>query len=242
MTAQGMVFKNLANIVSILGVLPLCILFGEQGYPYLIALILFNNLTDDLDGILAAKLNIRSQFGALLDNVCDAISHPIFLMVIGRHYFQEALQGEALQSFFHAPLGVACLASSLLAVTAIIVRSVSRMHSTSTAPAGSPTNELVRHLFFILLLAKSFEFDPTPYLIITSVVHSVSMLVPFELPYLIRSLTKSATAISMVNIALLTAWLLPPIAPFIAASFFVTYLISFAVGGVHWLQRAEASA
>ncbi len=235
-----MVRRNLANIASILGVLPLCILLGEQGYQYLVPLILFNNFMDDLDGVLASKLNIRSSFGALLDNVCDAIAHPIFMMVVGIHYFQP--QEAGLQELAYSSLGVACLMVVLLAVTAMIVRSVSRMNSASTAAAGSPTNELIRHVFFILLLTRSFEFDPTPYLIVASVVHSASMLVSFELPYLIRSLTKTATAISMVNVALIVAWLSPVMAPFIAASFAGTYLLSLATGGMRWLRKREPSA
>ena len=45
------------------------------------------------------------------------------------------------------------------------------------------------------------------------------MLAPFRMPYLIRSLTKSATAISLVNVALVVAWLWPTATPVIAACF-----------------------
>ncbi len=229
---RNLVLRNLANIVSILGVLPICILFGEHGYQYLFPLIIYNNVMDDLDGVLAAKLNIRSDFGALLDNVCDAIAHTVLVMVVGLHFAQEA---------GHPYLGGFCLASSLLATVAIIVRVVTRINPTSVAGMGSPTNELIRHIFFILLVAQIFGFDPTPYLIVTFVLHAVSMLVPFKMPYLIRSLTKSAVAIGMVNIALLVAWLLPYTAPVVAAAFGVTYLASFATGGFRWLREADAS-
>ena len=46
----------------------------------------YNNFMDDLDGVLAAKLNIRSDFGALLDNVCDAIAHTVVVMAVGMHF------------------------------------------------------------------------------------------------------------------------------------------------------------
>ena len=49
---KNIVIKNAANVVSILGVLPLCILFWEHGYQYLIPLIVYNNFMDDLDGRL----------------------------------------------------------------------------------------------------------------------------------------------------------------------------------------------
>ena len=96
-------------------------------------------------------------------------------------------------------------------------------------------------MFFVLLVAQIFELDPTLYLIATFVLHAVSMLAPFKMPYLIRSLTKSAVAIGMVNVALLVAWLLPYAAPLIAASFGVTYLASFTAGGLRWLREENAS-
>lgn len=181
--------RNLANITSILGVLPLCILFGEQGWQYLLPLIVYNNVMDDLDGVLAAKLDIKSNLGALLDNVCDAISHTMIMMVVGRHYLEAAE---------YSFLGAACLAACLLAIAAIILRGVVRIDPAYSTGTGSPTNELIRHVFFVLLLAPIFEFDPTPYLIVACVLHTVSMHVPFKMPLLIRSLTKSATSIGWV--------------------------------------------
>ena len=65
-----MIFRNLANITSVLGVLPLCLLLTAEGHKYLPGLIVYSNMMDDLDGILAVKLGIKSQFGALLDNRC----------------------------------------------------------------------------------------------------------------------------------------------------------------------------
>ncbi len=228
---RNLVVRNLANIVSILGVLPICILFAEHGYQYLLPLIICNNVMDDLDGVLAGKLNIRSDFGALLDNVCDLIAHTVVVMVVGMHFAQEA---------GNPYVGGACLASSLLASIALIVRVVTRINPNSLTGMGSPTNELIRHVFFVLLVAEIFRFDPTPYLIAAFCLHAVSMLVPFKMRYMIRSLTKSAVAIGMVNVALLVAWLVPDAAPFVAASFVITYLASFTAGGIRWLRKADA--
>lgn len=230
-TQRSVLLKNLANIVSILGVLPICILFREHAYQYLIPLILYNNFMDDLDGILAAKLNIRSNFGALLDNVCDAIAHTAFVMFVGMHVAQQT---------DYSFLGEVCFAASLLAAGSVTVRIVTRVDPTTATGGGSPTNELIRHIFFLLLLEQIFGFDPTPYLIVTFVLHAVSMLAPFKMPYLIRSLTKSATAIGAVNVALLLAWLVPYAAPIIAALFVVTYLFSFSAGAYRWLRTANA--
>jgi phosphatidylserine synthase len=230
---KNVLLRNAANLVSILGVLPLCILFGEPRYEYLIPLIIYNNIMDDLDGVLAGKLDIRSKFGAMLDNVCDAISHPIIVFVIGMHYFQQANS---------SVMGSVCLAGSLLATAAIILRSVTRLDPASPTGTGSPTNELIRHILFVIILSQIFEFTPESYLTAVFVVHAVTMLVPFRMSYLIRSLTKSAFAIGLVNVALVLAWLVPYAAPVIAALFIGTYFLSFATGGINWLRSVGSKA
>ena len=163
---------------------------------------------DDLDGILAAKLNIKSDFGAKLDNVCDAIAHSVVMMVVGMQF------------------GGVCAAASLIGATAIVLRGVIRLDPHHAPGTGSPTNELVRHVFFILVSSQIFEFGAAPYLTATFLVHSVLMLLPYKLPYLIRGLTKSALAIGLVNAALLAAWLVPNTASVIATCFMVSYILS----------------
>ena len=136
-----LVYKNIPNIVSILGVVPLAMLFLEGGFQYLLPLILYNNVIDDLDGILAAKLDLESEFGRILDNVCDAVSHILIVMAVGMHY------------------GGLCALLSLVAAASILVRVVSRLTRTE-ASGGSPTNELMRHILFALVLTQYFELAP----------------------------------------------------------------------------------
>jgi phosphatidylserine synthase len=204
-------YRNLANAVSILGILPICILFTEDGYKYLIPLIVFNNIMDDLDGVLAGVLNIRSKFGANLDNLCDVVAHTVFVMMVGTHY------------------GGFCLGFSLVAALSILLRVTVRLDPTSATGTGSPTNELMRHIFFILLLAEIFDFGPSPVLAVAFSLNAVSMLVPFALPYLLRSLAKSKLAIGAINIALVVAYLVSEATPVIAACFFLLYVFSLAV-------------
>ena len=233
------VYKNLANVVSILGILPVAILFLKDGYQYLIPLIVYNNVMDDLDGILANKLNIRSRFGAILDNVCDAIAHTVFVMVVGMQQVWTDQGGVC---------GGVCAALSLVAATSLVLRVASRLDPAAVTGTGSPTNELARHLFFILLLARIFDFASAPLLIAVFVLHTVSMLVPYRMPWLIRSQTKSATAICLVNVSLIAVWLVsyaPPLiaAAFvspIAAAFLLGYLLSCAGGGIWWIKNAKA--
>ncbi len=213
------IYRNLPNIVSILGVLPLCILLREDAFVYLCPLIVFNNIMDDLDGILAKKLGLGSDFGTGLDNVCDAVAHVLIAMVVGAHH------------------GGIVLAFSLLAAAAILVRVVQRLAPSPASGAGTPTNELMRHLLLLSILQGLYGFDITAYLIVALLLNSVSMLVPFAMPHLVRSRAKSATAVLLVNVALALAWGIPATAPFVAAAFFGTYLYSFAAGGLGWLRR-----
>ena len=69
--------------------------------------------------------------------------------------------------------------------------------------------------------------------------HSVSMLVPFPIPALLRSLTKSATMVGLVNVALVAAWLLPLVTPVVAAAFMGTYLYAFVAGTVRWPKQRD---
>ena len=206
--------RHAANLVSILGVLPIGLFVLDGGRDYLIPLMLYNNIMDDLDGILAVKLGITSDFGARLDNVCDAIAHAAFVMVVGM------------------PGGGISAAASLAAVTAIILRCVLRLGPGAVTQHGSPTNELIRHILFILLLTKLAGVAAAPFLTVACVFHTVSMLVPYRMPWLIRSMTTSATAIGLLNVALIVAWLVPSTTPLIAAAFILTYLSSFAWGAV----------
>ena len=214
-------YRNLANIVSILGVLPLALLFLQDGYRYVIPLIIFNNVMDDLDGILAAKLHIRSRFGADLDNVCDAVAHGVLVLAVGAHFSGLVLM------------------VSMIAATSIILRATSRVNPDVVTGGGSPTNELMRHMLFILLLTQMYDVDPGPYLVLTFLLHSITMTMPIKLPILIRGLSKTATATFFVNVALVTAWLMPIVTPFIAMAFITTYLYSFVVGGGQWLKEQK---
>ena len=215
---KNFLYRNLANIASIIGVLPLVLLFLEDGYRYLIPLIIFNNVMDDLDGILAAKLHIRSRFGADLDNVCDAVAHGVLVLAVGAHF------------------GGLVLGVSMIAATSIILRATSRVNPDAVPGVGSPTNELMRHMLFVLLLTHMYDVDPGLYLILIFLLHSITMTFPIKLPILIRALAKTATATTCVNLALVAAWLIPATTPLIAIAFIATYLYSFLIGGTQWLQ------
>ena len=205
---NSFLFKNIANIVSILGVAPLALLYLDNGYQYLLPLIVFNNIMDDLDGILATKLNIKSRFGADLDNVCDAVAHVAITLALGVHFS-----------------GVV-LVASMIASGAIILRATSRLNP-DTSAGGSPTNELMRHIFFILILTNVFTFNPETILVVVLILNTISMSSSKKMTTMLRSQAKTASLVILVNASLVLSLLLPILSPYIAFMFFVTYLYAF---------------
>jgi len=218
MAGRDRITRNLANVVSLLGVLPVCVLFLNDGYRYVVPLIVYNNIMDDLDGIVAVKLDIKSAFGAALDNVCDVVAHTAFVFVVGMNH------------------GWVCGVFALAAAAAMLIRVVSRIVPGATVGAGSPTNELIRHMFFVLLLAKLFSFDVEIVLVAVFAFHTVSMIVPYHMPGLIRGVTKSAFSIGLVNVALIAAWLIPYATPVVAVVFGSTYLYGLVIGALQWFK------
>ena len=216
------IYRNLANATSILGVLPLVILFLDDGFLYVIPLIIFNNFMDDLDGVIAAKLNIRSRFGANLDNVCDSFAHISLALAVGAHF------------------GIPLIAASAIAAGAILVRVGKRLDPAAIEGIGSQTNELMRHMLFTLLLAGQFDFSPEYILMAVFLIHSVSMLMPRPMPHPIIDRAKSAVMLGLLNVALVAAWLVPIVTPVVTAAFVAAYIYSFIAGWVGWPRRLDA--
>ena len=218
---ENFIYRNVANATSLLGVLPLAVLFLDDGYRYVIPLIIFNNFMDDLDGVLAAKLNIKTRFGADLDNVCDAVAHVILALVVGAHF------------------GGLLFAASAIAAGAILLRTVTRLDPKAIEGTGSQTNELMRHMLFTLLLAWQFGFSAEYILIAVFLVHSVSMLVPHPMPHPIVNWAKSAVTLGLLNVALVAAWLVPIVTPIVTAAFVAAYMYSFifVLGWAGWRRK-----
>jgi archaetidylserine synthase len=214
---RNRIYQNLPNVASIMGIIQLGLLLLPDGFRFLIPVIIFNNFMDDLDGVLASRLNLKSDFGAILDNVCDVVSHTIFVLLIG--------------VYFGAPSSVA----AVVAAISMILRISLRLKIPPLPSRGTATNELVRHLLFLLLLSELFVFNGAMLVCVLCLVHGFTMLAPFEMPHLIRSRTRSPGAIALVNLALLTAWLVPLTVVPIAICFLGAYLYSLVTQGGKWM-------
>ena len=175
---------------------------------------------DDLDGILAKSLGIQSRFGATLDNICDAVAHILIIWVV-----------VSRAEWFVIPF-------ALTATAAVIIRSTTRIEcSEGTSQRGSPTNELMRHVLFLTLLSNYYEFSTDWYLGILLILHSLSLLVPFKMPHLIRAKTNGIIPIALINLILVLAWQVQQLTAVIALCFVSTYLYSFLSGGITWIKR-----
>ncbi|MHA2338080.1 MAG: CDP-alcohol phosphatidyltransferase family protein [Candidatus Hodarchaeales archaeon] len=211
------IFKgNLANFATILGVLPIILLFYPENFYLLSVLIIYNNIMDDLDGILARELKITSKFGGNLDNLSDTVAHIVILWTVMTHF------------------GDVVLIFGLLATISILIRVTMRLDASNPMTGGSPTNELMRHILFVYLLSIHFQIDIIWLLAVILIINSLSLVAPFDMPYMIRKKSKSVLAITLVNILLIIAWLVPLLSIIIILSFFITYIYSFGFGGWKW--------
>jgi phosphatidylglycerophosphate synthase len=212
---------NLANMVTLAGVLPLSLLLTPVGLAYLPYFLVYNNAIDDLDGVLARKLGIESSFGAVLDNLCDTVAHVLLVMVI------SAVKRGTIMWW------------ALLPVTAILIRMALRIDAKSAQAFGSSTNELLRHLLFLLLLEQTWSLDIEVAFIAVFLCHSVSLLVPFQMTYLVRGWFKSPFYLLFLNIMLLVTVFVPLLVTLIAPVYFIAYLFSLGWGAIKWVRSTD---
>jgi phosphatidylglycerophosphate synthase len=211
-------YRNLPNAASVLGVAPLGLVFAEEGRRLLPWLILYNNFMDDLDGTLARTLDLRSDFGGTLDNLCDTAAHILLALAVGGCY------------------GAAALAAGGVAAVAILVRMATRITLGPRAKNGSTTNELMRHLLFLVLLDRGFKVDVSMLVVITLLAHAVTMVIPFPMPWLLRTMAKTTAPILLINVALVGAALAPWAILPVAIAFWASYLVTFVVSGARYLR------
>jgi phosphatidylserine synthase len=206
------VYRCLPNAVSLVGVLPLCLLLTPGGQVYLPLLIVFNNAMDDLDGMLARWLRVTSRFGFRLDNVCDAAGHTLIAMAVGAQFGGWGLLAATAPS------------------AAILVRMTSRLQAEGPNGLGSTTNELMRHLLFVLLSAQAFGVAMRGWVIAVFLIHAVALVAPIPMPHLLRSRARAPWAVGLINAALVVALLAPRWTPLIALPFVATFISSLWAG------------
>jgi phosphatidylserine synthase len=217
-TAVRAIYRNLPNAASVLGVAPLGLVFAEDGRRLLPWLILYNNFMDDLDGTLARTLDLRSEFGGTLDNLCDTAAHILLAFAVGGCY------------------GAPAVAAAAVAATAILVRMATRISLGPRATNGSTTNELMRHLLFLLLLDRAYQVDVSTLVVITLLAHAMTMVAPFPMPYLLRTMATTTAPILLINVALVGASLLPGAIVPVATAFWASYLVTLVVSGARYLR------
>ncbi|WP_020405443.1 CDP-alcohol phosphatidyltransferase family protein [Hahella ganghwensis] len=210
---QQLGYRNTANLISLLGISPLLLLLLPEGLNWLPWVIVLNNIADDLDGLAAGWMNIRSQFGAHLDNVCDAIVHGGITLILASH------------------LDLFGMLAGYLAACSVVIRSTRRLIP-DAAPGGSPTNDLMRHSLVAWLVAEQGWAPLDIILPGVFLLHAVSMQISTPMPWLIRSLTRTPAQVIFLNICLCLLIIFPTSWPVACAAFtlFTPYLASLTKG------------
>jgi len=215
---MAILYRNIANICSILGVLPFVLLLRPDGFQFLPILIVYNNVMDDLDGYLAKKLGIQSRFGAQLDNLCDGIAHVAVVWAVAVH-------------FSEITLGLA-----MLVTVSMILRITQRLENLDMGSLGSPSNELMRHILFLLVFEQFFGIRIEVYLWLVFGFHSLSLIAPFKMPHQLRANANTPSLLLLINLSLGMALWVPSTVPFIMSLFMTAYVYSFIVGGLSWIR------
>src|SRR5262245_42943480 len=212
---------NLPNVASVLGAAPLVLALGPDGQALLPLLLRYNSAMDGLDGRLARARRAESAFGASLDNLWDAVAHVLLAMAVA------------------GPRGGAAQAASALACAAILLRMTWRLRADARSGCGSTTNELMRHLLFILLAERALGRDLSGLVTAVLAVHAATLVAPFPMPYLIRTLARTPARIALVNASLVAAWLWPPALALAALAYGGSYLVSLGAGALALPRPSE---
>ena len=129
------------------------------------------------------------------------------------------------------------MVASAIAAGSILIRIITRLNPKFAGGTGSQTNELMRHMLFALLLAGQFDISPEYILVPVFLMHSVSMVLPYQMPHFIIDRASSPTLLGFVNVALVVAWLVPLATPIISAAFIAAYVNSYIAGSFGWRNK-----
>ena len=117
------------------------VLLDQQLYHYLPLIAAINLLADDLDGMVARRLNVSSEFGRYLDLVCDTASHSFLLMVVAAN---------------HGALSIIIAPVILMSMFYRLSKSASQ---TIGKDNGTTTNEYIVSLQLVVALELSWDLD-----------------------------------------------------------------------------------
>lgn len=151
---------HIANVVTLLGVVPAMLLLDPDFRIHLSILVLITILADDIDGMIARGLNTTSDFGRHLDLVSDCASHVIIVIVISQEY--------------NLPVRILAILASIAMITRLSLSASSHQ----TKGHGVTTNEYVVYLFLIRTVDNHFSIDLTAAVICITVLVLVSLNIP----------------------------------------------------------------
>ena len=82
---------NLLSVIRILLIPVFAVLFLQEHYIIAIAIIIFAELTDLFDGMIARKFNQVSALGKILDPIADKLSQISIVVVLIIKYWDNAI-------------------------------------------------------------------------------------------------------------------------------------------------------
>ena len=142
-------FLTLPNIISLYRLLSVPVLFyiAYKGHENLFFYwFLFNAFTDALDGFIARKFNLQTEWGAKLDSLAD------FFMYLLAMYALLRFRGEELQSVKYSFYLLIFFYLFIDFFSLIKFKEISSLHLYS-----AKLNGLIQSLFFVVLFSLGFH-------------------------------------------------------------------------------------
>jgi phosphatidylserine synthase len=161
---------HIANVITLLGVVPAILLLDPDFRIHLTILVLIAIFADDIDGMIARGLNTTSDFGRHLDLLCDCAVHVIIVFVICQEY--------------NLPTRIAAILASI----AMIIRLALSASRQDRKGYGITTNEYVVYLFLVRISDNYFSVDLTAAVICITALVFVSLNIRCKITTLRRVL------------------------------------------------------
>lgn len=139
--------KNIPNCITALRIIgTVCLVFTKPMSLHFFIIYIFTGVTDVLDGFIARKLKITSEFGAKLDSIADLLFYSIMVIMI-----MPVLWANLRRAIWYAVGVVVLLRLSAYIVAAIKYHRFASLHTTLNKITGGAVFAIP---FFMLLPLK----------------------------------------------------------------------------------------
>ena len=160
-----MILKHIPNILTVFRlflVFPLVMFAWQKQYLYSVFVLVLSGFTDILDGFIARKYNLISDFGKLLDPFADKLVQLSILIVL------------TLQEIF--PYWVLCIVG---AKELMMILGATFLYEKDTVVSSSWYGKLATVVFYLAMILAMLKFEYYIYFVYIALVLTLFALVMY---------------------------------------------------------------